>query len=76
MGFDHNTGTAVSCTCQIHSKHPEEYQARPESYCPFLSEGSRSHGGYIHGNTFCILLCGLDPGFLPGSGEVIFSIGP
>ncbi len=33
MGFDHDAGTAVSCTCQIHSKRPKEHQARPESYC-------------------------------------------
>ncbi len=51
MGFDHNAGTAVSCTRRIHSKRPKEHQARPESYCSLPSEGSRSHGSCIHGDT-------------------------
>ncbi len=51
MGFDHDAGTAVSCTRQIHSKRPKEHQARPESYCSLPSEGSRSHGSCIHGDT-------------------------
>ncbi len=51
MGFDHDAGTAVSCTRRIHSKRPKEHQARPESYCSLPSEGSRSHGSCIHGDT-------------------------
>ncbi len=51
MGFDHDAGTAVSCTHRIHSKCPKEHQARPENYCSLPSEGSRSHGSCIHGDT-------------------------
>ncbi len=51
MGFDHDAGTAVSCTRRIHSKCPKEHQARPENYCSLPSEGSRSHGSCIHGDT-------------------------
>ncbi len=51
MGFDHDAGAAVSCTRRIHSKCPKEHQARPENYCSLPSEGSRSHGSCIHGDT-------------------------
>ncbi len=51
MGFGHDAGTAVSCTRRIHSKRPKEHQARPENYCSLPSEGSRSHGSCIHGDT-------------------------
>ncbi len=51
MGFNHDAGTAVSCTHQIHSKCPKEHQARPENYCSLPSEGSRSHGSCIQGDT-------------------------
>ncbi len=51
MGFDHDAGTPVSCMRQIHSKCPKEHQARPENYCSLPSEGSRSHGSCIHGDT-------------------------
>ncbi len=46
-----DAGTAVSCTHRIHSKCPKEHQARPENYCSLPSEGSRSHGSCIHGDT-------------------------
>ncbi len=55
MGFDHDAGTAVSCTHRIHSKCPKEHQARPENYCSLPSEGSRSHGSCIHGDTLGLL---------------------
>lgn len=32
MGLDYDAGTAVSGTCRIHSKHPEERHVRPESH--------------------------------------------
>ncbi len=51
MGFDHDAGTAVSCTRRNNSKCPKEHQARPENYCSLPSEGSRSHGSCIHGDT-------------------------
>ncbi len=37
---------------QIHSIHPKEHQVSPDNYCSLPSEGSRSHGSCIHGNTF------------------------
>ncbi len=37
---------------QIHSIHPKEHQVSPDNYCSSPSEGSRSHGSCIHGNTF------------------------
>ncbi|KAI2654615.1 putative potassium transport system protein kup [Labeo rohita] len=52
MGFDHNAGTAVSCACRIHFKHPKEHQAKLESYSSLLSKSFRSHGSCIHGDTF------------------------
>ncbi len=52
MGFDRDAGTAVSCTRRIHSEHPKEHQARPESHGSSLSESARSHGSCIHGDTF------------------------
>ncbi len=36
---------------RIHSTCPKEHQARPENYCSLPSEGSRSHGSCIHGDT-------------------------
>ncbi len=53
MGFDHDAGTVspVSCMRRIHFKHPKEHQASPESYCSLPSEGSRSPGCCIHGDT-------------------------
>ncbi len=52
MGFDRDAGTAVSCTRRIHSEHPKEHQARPESHGSSLSESARTHGSCIHGDTF------------------------
>ncbi|KAL0197625.1 hypothetical protein M9458_006165, partial [Cirrhinus mrigala] len=52
MGLDHNADTAVSCTCQIHSKHPKEHQPRSESYSSLLSKSFKSHDSCIHGDTF------------------------
>lgn len=42
MGFDHDAGTAVSCSNRDHSQYPEQSQARPRSHCSSVSKNVRS----------------------------------